>query len=196
MSDLQNNNQMGWIGCSYYVAITITLFVGVFFAFFAFSSHYDCVELPNGFLVGNSAVFSNNYNGYIDIALKLPNGKVLLRRSLRGDRDIYYIDEKIIMTSMRDEHKDRNKGFMYVKDIGLVTKMDQPEFFKKYHTKVKRKLAAKKFKLTNLYGVYWGLWQPDDPSSIDIFPMMTKNQMTITGEAGAQRLGLSQRWLT
>lgn len=114
----------------------LALFLGIFVALLVHGILYDrhqCVEMPNGFLIGRATVFSSLIGWGPDIAIRYPDGRIFLR----GDVDMDFWDKEGFGGEF-DRPRGENGDFIFLNDLGLITRKDQPELYQNYFEK-KRK---------------------------------------------------------
>lgn len=149
------------------------MFVFLFYTIGFTSLQYRCVELPNGFLVGYAAVFPKKKRGVRDqlgkrpdMAIKHPDGRVLLR----GDSEIEYWDDQMIIGAAEIDADHKWNRFIFVNDIGLIIKSEQQELYERYYVEKFEKNPEKmKFTPTNLFGIFLNLWNLWEPTGYEIY---------------------------
>lgn len=113
---------LGWAG-------RLTLLVvglwGLMIGFLFVSRPFDCVEMPNGFLIGRATVFSRMTGWAPDIAIRYPDGRLFAR----GDNTMFFWDKQGF-GGARDERGGREDAYIYLNDLGLIREKDQPELYK------------------------------------------------------------------
>ncbi len=121
---------LGWAG-------KLTLLViglwGLMIGFLFVSRPFDCVEMPNGFLIGRATVFSSMYHteqGLPDIAIRYPDGRLFSR----GDNTMDFWDEDGF-SGRFDRPRFRQGGYIYLNDVGLITDREQPDLYRSYFDK-------------------------------------------------------------
>jgi hypothetical protein len=98
-----------------------------------YSSLYDrfeCVEMPNGFLIGRATVFSTMTGWGPDIAIRYPDGRLFLRGDLRMD----FWDEDSFAGEFDDTPEGKTNKYIYVNGVGLI---HQLELYQQYFDKKK-----------------------------------------------------------
>jgi len=79
----------------------VILFFGLFFCYGVFvgvAKRFECVEMPNGFLIGRATFFSEMIGWGPDIAIKYPDGRLFLR----GDKTMNFWDEDSFAGELED----------------------------------------------------------------------------------------------
>ena len=114
-------------------AIIGTYLLLLSYAFFA--KRFDCVVMPNGLIIGRATVFSEvvSWDGP-DIAIKYPDGRIIRR----GDGSINFYDYDSVGGSFPGDANGRANLFIYVKDVGLIVKSQQPIRFQYYWDRKKK----------------------------------------------------------
>lgn len=97
-----------------------------------FSGRTNCVEMPNGFLIGRATVFSQMVGWAPDIAIRYPDGRLFVR----GDNTMDFWDREGF-GGRYDRPRSREGRYVYLNQIGLITKAEQPEL---YETIFERKM--------------------------------------------------------
>lgn len=138
------------------------LFLSPLIALIWFSGRSNCVEMPNGFLIGRATVFSSMIHteeGLPDIAIRYPDGQLFAR----GDINIDFWDkEGIGGTFMRfnDGTNIRHPGnFVFLNEIGLIEQKEQPEMYATYFEMKNKEWERLGRYRANLYHVYDRLMQ-------------------------------------
>lgn len=116
---------LGWAGK---LALLVIGLWGLMIGFLFVSRPFDCVEMPNGFLIGRATVFSSMYeteDGLPDIAIRYPDGRLFAR----GDNKMHFWD--VDGFGGRFDRPRRGDGeYIYLNEVGLITKKDQPELYR------------------------------------------------------------------
>lgn len=87
-----------------------------------------CAELPNGLLVGRSALFSfQNTRKISDVVLKLPDGTVLVKNKFI---EFYFSETSTYGVAEPRDYSSSPFSFAYRPDIGFVLQGDNPEKYK------------------------------------------------------------------
>ncbi len=97
------------------------------------SRRYECVEMPNGFLIGRATIFSSLMGWDPDVAIKYPDGRVFLR----GDRRMDFWDEDSLAGEYYETVEGHGDRYIYLNDLGLILKSEQPKLYQ-HHYRRKR----------------------------------------------------------
>lgn len=128
------------IGC----LVLSVLFIGVFgvlYLFAHFAARFDCIEMPNGLLIGRATVFSKMYvsrDSDADIAIKFPDGRILRR----GDNNIHFYDSESMGGSYPGNYGPSGNAFIYIENVGLFIESEQPEQYQYYWDKKMTELSG------------------------------------------------------
>lgn len=91
-------------------------------------SRFECVAMPNGFLIGRATVFSRMVGWGPDIAIWYPDGRLFVR----GDKSMDFWDEDSFAGDLDDTPDGKFNSYVYVNGVGLIRKLEQPELYQHY----------------------------------------------------------------
>lgn len=89
----------------------------------------ECVELPNGLLLGQATFFSEMIGWDTDLALKFPNGQVIVR----GDKRVIFWHDSAIAGTMYTDAAWKEINYIFVKDKGVYFEQSQPDMYQKHY---------------------------------------------------------------
>jgi len=104
-----------------------------------FASRHDCVVMPNGLLIGRATLFSKMVGWGPDIAIKYPDGRLLRR----GDGLINFFDKESVGGDYPEAADKKFNKFIYINEVGLLVRSEDPLQFQYYWDKKKRSPSDK-----------------------------------------------------
>ncbi len=131
----------------------------VFAGFFEFASRHECARLPNGLHIGLASVSSPRVGADANIALKRPDGHVLIDR----DRAISFYDHEVVAGTAPNTPEGKHDLYIYVNGIGLIKRSEKPVLYH-YHwnRKVKELGIEGRNSSSNMYRIWLLLWEDKD----------------------------------
>ena len=116
---------------------------------------FECVEMPNGFLIGRATVFSEMIGWDPDIAIKYPDGRLFLR----GDLRMIFWDANSFSGHFAKTPEGKFNPYIYVNGVGLVRKLEQPKMYQEILDKrMKRHIDDPRTISSHVYRVYMKLY--------------------------------------
>ena len=151
-------SQKGKSGCSgYFLRFAAGIIALLFVAFIhrELDKRFECVEMPNGFLIGRATVFSRMIGWAPDIAIKYPDGRLFLR----GDLRMIFWDVNSFSGHFAKTPDGKFNPYIYVNGVGLILKLEQPEMYQKILDKrMKRHIGDPKNYGGHVYRAYMKLY--------------------------------------
>jgi hypothetical protein len=100
---------------------------------------HQCVEMPNGFLIGRATVFSSLIGWGPDVAMRYPDGRLFLR----GDNLLHFWDHETVAGSLPHTNERGYDHYIYHNDLGLIREIEQPKLYRRIFDQKKAELENK-----------------------------------------------------
>lgn len=92
---------------------------------------FECVAMPNGFLIGRATVFTSLNGWSPDVVIRYPDGRLFSR----GDTKMHFWDNESFAGELPETPDGRIDRYVYVNNVGLIRQSERPDLYKQYFDK-------------------------------------------------------------
>ena len=138
---------------AFYFMLASILALTLWWMTFYVYRHKICVQLPNGLLIGYTALFDRaNYLWLPGVNLKLADGTILIWDDIES---IYFSKTTVYGTAWPKHRNAKHYDFAYRPDTGLVLGKDDPAAYERLEAQAGKLLRSTRASInTNLLGAY------------------------------------------